>query len=226
MTISSQRVPPGIGRGLIVMLATFLAFFGLGAAMLIGVLEALDRDLLLALRGPGGLGDPVGSRGIEEAVRDLTALGGTTLVVVTTAAVGLFLLAQRQGRHAVVLAGVVLLAWLTKDTAKLLFGRARPDLVPHEVFVSSASFPSGHTTLGTVLLLTLAVLASSYAPPGRGRLLIYGVAVLLAGLVGFSRVYLGVHWPSDVMAGWCLGAFWAATAWVGISVSAKSTKVG
>jgi undecaprenyl-diphosphatase len=225
MIIPSQRVTSRTGRGLIVMAMSLLAFFGLGAAMLTGVLEALDRDLLLALRGPGGLGDPVGSRGIEEAVRDLTALGGTTLVAVTTVAVSLFLLAQRQGRHAVVLAGVVLLAWLTKDTAKHLFGRARPDLVPHEVFVSSASFPSGHTTMGTALSLTLAVLASMYGPSGRGRLLIYGSAVLLAGLVGFSRVYLGVHWPSDVLAGWCLGAFWAATAWVGLSVSAKSAEV-
>jgi undecaprenyl-diphosphatase len=207
------------------MAVSLLAFLGLSAAVLNGVLDELDRDLLLALRGPGGLGDPIGSRGIEEAVRDLTALGGTTLVSVTTVAVGLFLLAQRQGRHAAVLGGVILLAWLTKDTAKFLFGRARPDLVPHEVFVSSASFPSGHTTLGTVLLLTLAVLASSYASSGRGRLLIYGVAVLLAGLVGFSRVYLGVHWPSDVMAGWCLGVFWAATAWVVLSLSGKSIEV-
>ncbi|MFN9847355.1 MAG: phosphatase PAP2 family protein [Alphaproteobacteria bacterium] len=225
MIIPSQRVTSRTGWGLTVMALSLLAFFGLGAAMLTGMLEALDRDLLLVLRGSGGLGDPVGSRGIEEAVRDLTALGGTTLVAVTTVAVSLFLLAQRQGRHAVVLAGVVLLAWLTKDTAKHLFGRARPDLVPHEVFVSSASFPSGHTTMGTVLLLTLAVLASRYGPSGRGRLLIYGYAVLLAGLVGFSRVYLGVHWPSDVLAGWCLGAFWAATAWVGLRVSAKSAEV-
>ena len=72
------------GRGLIVMAMSLLAFFCLGAAMLTGVLEALDRDLLLVLRGSGGLGDPVGSRGIEEAVRDLTALGGTTLVAVGT----------------------------------------------------------------------------------------------------------------------------------------------
>jgi undecaprenyl-diphosphatase len=225
MTILSKRMTSRTRWGLIVMATSLLAFLGLGAAMLTGVLEALDRDLLLALRGPGGLGDPVGSRGIEEAVRDLTALGGTTLVAVTTVAVSLFLLAQRQGRHAVVLAGVVLLAWLTKDTAKHLFGRARPDLVPHEVFVSSASFPSGHTTMGTALILTLAVLASRYGPSGRGRLLIYGSAVLLAGLVGFSRVYLGVHWPSDVVAGWCLGVFWAATAWVVLSLSGKSAEV-
>ncbi|WP_397422727.1 hypothetical protein, partial [Phenylobacterium sp.] len=110
MTILSKRMTSRTRWGLIVMATSLLAFLGLGAAMLTGVLEALDRDLLLALRGPGGLGDPVGSRGIEEAVRDLTALGGTTLVAVTTVAVSLFLLAQRQGRHAVVLAGVVLLA--------------------------------------------------------------------------------------------------------------------
>lgn len=201
-------------RGLVAMILLLAAFAGLGAAMLAGMLDGLDHHLILQLRRPGSVGDPVGSHGVEEAVRDLTALGGTLLVTLITTATALFLLAQRQRRHTAVLVGVILLAWFSKDTVKLLFGRARPDLVSHEVFVNSASFPSGHTTLATALCLTLAVLASSYGLSSRGRSLTYGVAVLLAGLVGFSRVYLGVHWPSDVLAGWCLGGFWAVAGWI------------
>lgn len=211
--------------GLIAITALSLTFLALGLAMLSGVLDGLDRDLMLALRGPGGPGDPVGSRGVEEAVRDLTALGGTTLVTVATASVSLLLLVQRQGYRAAVVIGAILAAWLTKDTAKALFGRPRPDIVPHEVYVSSAAFPSGHTTLATALFLTLAVLVSSYGLSRSGRTVVYGVAILLAGMVGFSRVYLGVHWPSDVLAGWCLGGLWATVAWIALGRSGKSAQV-
>ena len=212
-------------RGAVVMLVLLAVFLGLGGAMLAGMLGSVDHDLILQLRGPGGLGDPVGSWGIEEAVRDLTALGGTTLIVIFTASAGLFLLAQQRRHQAMVLVGAVLLASLSKETAKALFDRARPDVVSQEVVVHSASFPSGHTTMATALYLTLAVLAASYGLSSRGRTLVYGVAVLLASLVGFSRVYLGVHWPSDVLAGWCLGAFWAAAGWVVLGVSGKTAEV-
>lgn len=212
-------------RGAVVMLVLLAVFLGLGVAMQAGMLDSVDRSLILQLRGPGGLGDPVGSWGIEEAVRDLTAPGGTTLVTLFTAAAALFLLAQRQRRRAGVLVATILLAWLSKDTAKALFDRARPDLVSQEVFVHSASFPSGHTSMATALYLMLAVLVSGYGLSQCGRALVYGLASLLAGLVGFSRVYLGVHWPSDVWAGWCLGAFWATAGWIALGASGKAAEV-
>jgi undecaprenyl-diphosphatase len=222
MTLATLAGAARMRHGAVVMFALLAAFASLGAAMLAGMLDGLDHYLILQLRGPGGVGDPVGSRGVEEAVRDLTALGGTTLVTIFTTAATLLLLAQRQRRHAAVLVSVALLAWLSKDTGKALFDRVRPDLVSHEVFVHSASFPSGHTTLATALYLTLAVLASSYGLSSCSRLLTYAVATLLAGLVGFSRVYLGVHWPSDVLAGWCLGAFWATAGWIVLGPSRKA----
>lgn len=225
MTSANSPDANRVWRGAVVMLALLAVFSSLGGAMLAGVLDGLDRDLILQLRGPGGRGDPVGSWGLEEAVRDLTALGGTMLVSLFTAAAGLFLLAQGQRRQAAVLVGVVLLSWVSKDTAKALFDRVRPELVSHEVFVHSASFPSGHTSLATALYLMLAVLASRAGLSPGGRMLTYGVAILLAGLVGFSRVYLGVHWPSDVVAGWCLGTFWAAAGWIALGGSDKSAEV-
>ena len=225
MTLASLAGEARTRRGAVVMLMLLVVFLGLGVAMLAGMLDSVDRSLIMQLRGPGGLGDPVGSWGIEEAVRDLTALGGTTLVSIFTTAAALLLLALRERSRAGVLVAAILLAWLSKDTAKVLFGRARPDLVSQEVFVHSASFPSGHTGMATTLFLMLAVLASSYGLSRRGRTLVYSVAILLAGLVGFSRVYLGVHWPSDVLAGWCLGAFWATAGWIVLGASGKAAEI-
>ncbi|UYG01694.1 phosphatase PAP2 family protein [Halomonas sp. GD1P12] len=82
---------------------------------------------------------------------------------------------------------------------KLGFGRPRPDLVPHEAMVYTANFPSGHSMMSGVTYLTLAALLI--------------LAILLALLVGASRVYLGVHWPTNILAGWTAGANWAAICW-------------
>jgi undecaprenyl-diphosphatase len=125
----------------------------------------------------------------------------------------LFLFHGRR-RHALVLAGAVLLSWLSSDAMKALYGRARPDLVPHGSYVYSASFPSGHSTLSATTYLTLAILISSLEPKRRTKGLVYGLALAFVFTVGLSRIYLGVHWPSDVLGGWCLGAVWALLGWV------------
>lgn len=225
MTATTSAILSRTQRGLIVIVLLLAVFLALGFAMRAGVLDRIDQDLMQRLRGPGGLGDPIGSHGIEEAVRDLTALGGTTLVTFFTAAAALFLLTQDKRRQAVLLVGAILLAWASKDLAKALYDRARPDVLGHEVFVQSASFPSGHTTLATALYMSLAVLASSHGLGPRGKTFVYGVAVALSALVGFSRVYLGVHWPSDVLAGWGLGALWAMIVWMLIEASDKPAQI-
>ena len=157
---------------------------------------------------------PVGSKAIEEAVRDVTALGGTTLVTVVTVVSVLAFLFHKKRRHALVMAGAVLLAWVSSETTKSIYARPRPDLVPHEVYVYSGSFPSGHSTLSAATYLTLAMLVASLETRRRTKALAYVLAGLMLAGVGFSRVYLGVHWPSDVLAGWCLGATWALAGWI------------
>ncbi|PZQ63297.1 MAG: PA-phosphatase [Phenylobacterium zucineum] len=192
------------------------AFLALADEMSEGETEALDRRLILALRTPGDLNDPIGSHGVEEAVRDVTALGGTTLVVLVTVVGVLAFAFHRRYRHALVLAVTVLLATLSNGTTKAFFSRPRPDLVPHEVYVYSGSFPSGHSTMAAATYLTLAMLIASLEPRRRTKGLVYGLAGLILVGVGFSRIYLGVHWPSDVLAGWCLGAVWALAAWLAL----------
>lgn len=195
------------------------AFLNLGGEITEGDTDAADRRLMLLLRVPGRADDPIGPRRLEDAVRDVTALGGTTVVALVTAVGVLAFALHGRYRHALTMLLGVLLAWGSSDAFKLLYDRPRPELVPHAVKVYSASFPSGHSTLAAATYLTLAMLVASLEPLRRTKALAYGLAVLLLIAVGFSRVYLGVHWPSDVLAGWCLGAMWALTAWLGLRMA-------
>lgn len=97
---------------------------------------------------------------------------------------------------------------------KMGFDRVRPDLVPHGSFVYTASFPSGHALMSAVTYLTLGALLASVHSPARVKAYFLAVAMVLTLLVGVSRVYLGVHWPTDVAAGWSVGAAWALMSWL------------
>jgi len=189
-------------------------FLGLASEVMEGDTLALDRSLLLMLRTPGDPHHPIGSRGLQEAMRDITALGGTMfLTFLTLMAVVAFLL-HRKRLHALVLSGAVLLSVIGSDVLKEIYGRPRPDLTPHGSYVYSASFPSGHSMHAAVAYLTLAMLISTLETRRATKALAYGVAIFLLVAVGISRVYLGVHWPSDVLGGWCLGAAVALGAWM------------
>ncbi|MDP3659654.1 phosphatase PAP2 family protein [Phenylobacterium sp.] len=179
---------------------------------------SLDRTLLLALRTPGHPADPIGSRTFEEAMRDVTALGGFTFLTLLVTLTVLALLFYRERRQAIVLAATVIAAQLSADLLKGIYARPRPDLVPHGSYVYSHSFPSGHSMLSAVVFLTMAAILSSLQERRSARVFILAVAVLLTVAVGISRVYLGVHWPSDVVAGWTLGAAWAFAGRLALSV--------
>ncbi len=203
-------------RALVLVIAfagALWAFFNIASEVGEGETGALDRHILLMLRNPANLSDPIGPRSFEEAMRDVTALGGVTVLsLVTLVAVAVFLI-HKQRRHALILAGTVLLAWASSEGAKVFYKVPRPNLVPHGAYVYSASFPSGHSTLSAANYLTLAVLLASLETERATKALVVGLAFLLVVAIGASRVYLGVHWPSDVLAGWTLGAAWALAAW-------------
>ncbi|MCE7985712.1 MAG: PAP2 family protein [Caldilinea sp. CFX5] len=175
-----------------------------------GATAAIDQRILLALRNPTDPTDPLGPLWVEEAMRDITALGGGAILLLLTISVVGYLVIQRRYRAAVLVTlavvGGVLLSQLLKES----FGRPRPDLVPHGMHVYSTSFPSGHSMSAAATYLTLAALMARLQRRRRLRLYIMTLALLITGLVGVSRVYLGVHWPTDVLAGWTAGAVWAA----------------
>ena len=179
-----------------------------------GGTDALDRRLLLALRTPGQPSDPLGPRWLEEAVRDITALGGFTVLTLLTLVATLLLIFHQRRREALIFAATVIAAQASSQVLKAFYERERPALVTHDSYVYSHSFPSGHSAMAAAVFLILATVTASVEPRRRTKALIYGVAVsgVLAG--GVSRVYLGVHWPTDVLGGWALGSGWALAAWL------------
>lgn len=178
-----------------------------------GDTRAFDRSVIYALRTPGDPGRPIGPDWLNTAVIDFTALGSITLLSLLVLIVcGLFLSLKRW-REALLLLLASGGGLILTDLLKTVFQRDRPPLVLHAVPAMNASFPSGHATLSATVFLTLGVLIGHFADSRRVRVYALTMAVVLAVLVGCSRVYLGVHWPTDVLAGWVVGAAWALLCW-------------
>jgi undecaprenyl-diphosphatase len=186
-----------------------LAFAGLVNVVSGSAAPAFDEWLIVALRTPGNLADPLGPRWLEEMMRDFTALGSTGVLTVVVLAVAGFLAMTRKGHAALLVLLSVAGGVLVSQTMKWAYARARPDLVPHGAEVFTASFPSGHSMMSAVVYLTLGALLARTQPDRAVKAYVLTVAVMLTLLVGVSRVYLGVHWPTDVLAGWTLGGLWA-----------------
>jgi undecaprenyl-diphosphatase len=208
----------GAQLGLLVLLA--LAAGGVWAFVVIAdeVVErdthALDEAILLSLRTAGDPTDPIGPIWLEEAMRDLTALGGMAVLTLLALAVAGYLAFRRAWGQIALLAAAVLGAILLSTLLKSGFDRPRPDLVPHGARVLTASFPSGHAMISAAVYLTLGAMLASVQTGRRLKTYFIALAVILTLLVGASRVYLGVHWPSDVLAGWAAGASWAILVWL------------
>ena len=189
--------------------ASVWLFISIAGEVMEGETAAWDRRLLLALRSAADPALPWGPAWVQEMARDFTALGGVAvLTLITAAVIGYLVLAEK--RHAAVAILVAVAGGLILSSLlKLGFDRPRPDLVPHGSLVYTTSFPSGHSMMAAVTYLTLGALLGRVEGSIRIRIYLLSVAVLLTVLVGVSRVYLGVHWPTDVAAGWAVGAAWA-----------------
>lgn len=174
---------------------------------------AIDRAALLALRRADNLAVPIGPHWIEDLMRALTTLGGgTVLTIAVVVTLGALAVRKLWLTAALALAATVS-GSLSVDLAKQVVARPRPDIVPHLVEVSSLSFPSGHSANSAIVYLTLATLLTQTIPEAGLRRYVIGVAVALVTAIGISRLYLGVHWPSDVLAGWSFGTLWALGWW-------------
>lgn len=174
-----------------------------------GSTRTLDESILLFLRTSGDLSDPIGPDWLEEMGRDFTALGGTAVLTLTTVVVSVYFLLKHQWPTMLYILTTVGGGILISGVAKEFFDRPRPELVPHGSIVHTASFPSGHSMMAAVAYLTLGVLLARLQPRLALKIYILSVAVTLTFFVGISRVYMGVHWPTDVAAGWLAGGAWA-----------------
>lgn len=150
-----------------------------------------------------------GPQGLQDVARDLTALGGVTvLTLVTLAVVGFLTIDRKRGAAALMIVAVG--GGLTiSSIIKHFVNRPRPPRLYQAAYVFTASFPSGHSMLSAVTYLTLGALLAQVIQRRVLKLYVILVAVLLTFLVGVSRVFLGVHWPTDVLAGWTAGLLWA-----------------
>ena len=189
------------------------AFATLANAIVGGGTRAFDERTLLALRTPGNLADPIGPKWVEEMMRDFTALGSTGVLALMVLAVGGFLVMMRKAHAAFTVLVAVVSGVLLSQTMKWAYARPRPELVPHSAEVYTASFPGGHAMMSAVVYLTLGALLARTQSDRGAKVYILAVAMILTVLVGVSRVYLGVHWPTDVLAGWALGGRWALACW-------------
>lgn len=190
-------------------LAVLLGGFGLIADEVSeGETMKIDQAVLMALRTPGDPTDPIGPAWLEEAARDVTALGSFTVlaILITVVVLHLFLIGRR--RTGWFLTASVIGGTLLSSGLKSLYDRPRPDLTG-VARVFTTSFPSGHATVSAVVYLTLGALLAEMVESRGQKILYLGSAVLLTVMVGLSRVYLGVHYPTDVLAGWSIGAGWA-----------------
>jgi undecaprenyl-diphosphatase len=190
-----------------------LVFATLAAEVEHGATSSFDRRILLSMRHPDDL-SPRGSRAFQESARDVTALGGVVVLGLVTMIAAGFLILDGKGRMAAFaaasVAGGLMLSVLLKD----VFQRPRPDIVPHVVYAANSSFPSGHSMMSAVTYLTLGALLARSLERKRLKAYFLLLAAFLTFIVGLTRVYLGVHWPTDVLAGWMAGAIWAMLCWL------------
>jgi len=202
---------------------TLIALFVSVGAMLVfaefvdrvveGDTRAFDESVLLAFRDPNNPSHSIGPAWLQIMFRDITPLGGYAVVMlISLAVIGYLLMDGKRGAALWVLVSVSGGAVIS-NLLKLAIERPRPDLVARLVEVNTSSFPSGHATLAAVTYLTLGALLSRVEARRRAKIYVLMVAVVLTVLIGVSRIYLGVHWPTDVLAGWCVGAAWAMLCW-------------
>jgi len=204
-------------------LAVLLAFaavvcgfwlFGLIAAQVMeGNTDALDRKVLLSMRQPGDL-SPLGPPALQDAARDVSALGGLVVLAGLTVFTGGFLFLDGKRHMAWFVYASVAGGTLVGMLLKGLFQRSRPEMIPDAGYVFTTSFPSGHSMLSAVTYLTLGALLARSQSRKRLKAYFLLLAALLTLSIGLSRVYLGVHWPTDVLAGWTAGATWAILCWL------------
>jgi undecaprenyl-diphosphatase len=212
-SLSRARREAALLASIVLAAASLVLFAQLTDEVLEGETHAFDETVLLALRNPADTADPIGPVWLEGMMRDFTALGSLGVLTFLSLAVVGFLVLQGKRRTAllvvVAVGGGIVVSMLTKAG----FNRPRPDLVSHGARVFTASFPSAHSMMAAVVYLTLGALLARVQPRLDMRLYLIGLAGALTAIVGFSRVYLGVHWPTDVLAGWALGAAWALGCW-------------
>lgn len=199
---------------LLVTSGSVWAFCEMADEVMEGSSHEIDQRIVVSLRNPEDYSDPIGPKWFEEFMRDMTALGGVGMVTLVSVTALSFLWILGNRAQAILLVIAILGAMILSFSMKALFDRPRPDLVPHESYVYTHSFPSGHSMQAAAVYLTLGVVLAQLIAVRSLKIFLIVLALAVTVVVGVSRVYLGVHWPTDVLAGWTAGAAWACGCWL------------
>jgi undecaprenyl-diphosphatase len=179
-----------------------------------GSTDHFDMQILKSFRYSDNLARPIGPGWLFEVMRDITSLGGSTIVTLITLFVFGYLILQKQYSTLFLVLAAVIGGAIIDLELKVIFSRIRPQVVPSLIQEISYGFPSGHSMMSTIIYLSLASLIARLQVRRRDKIYIISVAVFLSFMIGISRIYLGVHYPTDVLGGWSLGLAWAAFCWL------------
>jgi undecaprenyl-diphosphatase len=186
-------------------------FAVLAAAVSLHLSMGFDRAIILSLRDSTNIARPLGPDWFAETMRDITSLGSVVVALGFAAIVsGYFLWSGHRGAAAL-LFGSAVGALLLNNLLKFAIDRPRPDAILQAARVFTSGFPSGHATLSCVTYISAAALLGTSSHELRVRRYMMAVAILVVALIGFSRIYLGVHFPTDILGGWCIGAAWVCS---------------
>ena len=200
-----------VGLGGCILLFVFLVLAG---EVMEGETLAFDKKILLAFRKADDPSQPIGPAWITGVLLDLTSLGGPTVITLVVLAVVGFLLLQTRYWTAFFIFMTAVTGEVVSYAMKSVFARPRPTVVPHLREAFSSSFPSGHAMQSAIIYLTLGAVLMRITESRLTKIYCCTVAMMLTFLVGLSRVWLGVHYPTDVLAGWIVGLFWASVCWL------------
>jgi undecaprenyl-diphosphatase len=204
----------GLLAAMLLCVAGLWCFIVIADEVFEGDTQSFDDWAVKALRKPDDLKDPIGPPWLEEIGRDLTALGGIVVLTIVTLVIAGFLWLSGKRREVWLLVAATLGGVAIASIFKVAFDRPRPNLVPHLSHVETSSFPSGHSMMAAIVYLTLGTVVAEVVTTKRLKFYCVAVAITIVLLVGVSRVYLGVHYPTDVLAGWSAGLVWAMLCWL------------
>ena len=200
--------------GAVTLVAVALGLLALVGNVMGGETQEFDERILRALRKADDPGQPLGPPWMKFVAQDITALGGSTVLGLTVLAVVGFLLLYGMYRNALFVFVATVGGALMNGVLKTFFERQRPSVVPHLRDAVGLSFPSGHAMTSAIVFLTLGALLMRFATRPLAKWYCITLAMTATFLVGSSRVYLGVHYPTDVVAGWLIGLSWALVFWL------------
>ncbi|HVP62104.1 MAG TPA: phosphatase PAP2 family protein [Myxococcaceae bacterium] len=194
---------------LLALCAVAFGFLELAGEVREGETQRMDEWVLRSFRTPGNLAVPRGPSWLPAAARNLTALGSFPVLLLVVLAVAGFLALARLWRTLALVLGASVGGLVLMLVLKRTFDRPRPTVVPPLTLETTASFPSGHAMMSAVVYLTLGMLVAQLCSRWRERIYVIAVAGILTLVVGLTRLYLGVHYPTDVLGGWLVGLSWA-----------------